>query len=923
MIRMNQFRSSREAKDYYTAALKAGDYYTKAEQDCPWRGELAKRLGLGESVTQESFAALAENVHPVTGEQLTPRTNADRTTAYDINFHVPKGVSVLHLVSKDDRIIDAIRESMRETMREIELQARTRVRVGGQKEGERQTGELVWGEFLHTTTRPDKAGVPDIHLHAHCYVFNVTWDAEEQRMKAVQFRDIKRDMPYHQAAFYSRLAWRLEELGYRTERSAKGWDVEGMPESVKWKFSRRTAEIEAEAKRRGINDPARKAEIGARTRGRKTQRLTPKELRSEWLSRIEPHERAAIEKMMGQPSRRGELERGEQLSAKHAIEQAIGHKFEPESVVAEPRLLESALRFGLGTVRPEAVRKAANAHPDLLRKQEGTQRTLTTRAVLAEEMAMLTLARDGRGMCKPLEGETPWQAGHSNLSREKQRAMGHLLGSSDRIMLVRGGAGTGKTHLLKELSTQLRGRGHTLVALASTSDASRRTLRQSGFAEADTIAAFLGDTNRQEAALGGVIWADEAGLTGTETMLRLFETAKRLNARVILCGDTKQHAPAERGDALRLIETRAGLLPAELTEVVRQQGTYKQAVEALHKGQFDKGIQTLDQLGAIREVKGDDWTPLVFDYLDSVKTGRTALVIAPTHKHGEELTTLIRAGLRRDGKIGGDDRLMTRLRDLRWTKAERSDAARYEAGQVVTFNRTVRVGKSRFAAGERFEVIGRDEKGRVRITNDKSGEQLLPLTRAASFGVNAESQIRLSEGDTIRASANGRSVDGKHRVNNGAVFRVAGFAPNGNLLLDNGWEVSREFGRIEHAYVSTSHAAQGRTVDRVLIAQSGASLGAASAEQLYVSVSRGRYGVGLYTEDRKLLLDVVNRMSARRSAVELAEGVQTNGRSREHAERLVKLRWYEQHRDPTNKAVREQNQQRSRQPIREHGRERT
>ena len=44
-------------------------------------------------------------------------------------------------------------------------------------------------------------------------VFNTTWDDEEHRWKAGQFRELKRDPPYFQAAFRVRLANRLQDLG--------------------------------------------------------------------------------------------------------------------------------------------------------------------------------------------------------------------------------------------------------------------------------------------------------------------------------------------------------------------------------------------------------------------------------------------------------------------------------------------------------------------------------------------------------------------------------------------------------------------------------------------------------------------------------------------------------------------------------------
>ena len=63
-------------------------------------------------------------------------------------------------------------------------------------------------------------------------------------------------------------------------------------------------------------------------------------------------------------------------------------------------------------------------------------------------------------------------------------------------------------------------------------------------------------------------------------MAQVFDLAEKLDARVILSGDRRQHGSVERGAALRLLEEEAGLVPAEIKDIQRQKGDYKQAVSA-------------------------------------------------------------------------------------------------------------------------------------------------------------------------------------------------------------------------------------------------------------------------------------------------------------------------------------------------------
>src|SRR5271170_5772060 len=264
MIRITQQDSAKDAKRYYATA----DYYSEGQELVgSWGGKGASRLGLEGTVDKFSFERLCENLNPKTGEPLTVRTRSERTVGYDFTFSVPKSVSLLYVMSGDQGIMDAFRGAVDETMREIETEMKTRVRMGGMDE-DRVTGDMVWAEFIHTTSRPVD-GLPDPHLHAHVFAFNTTFDDDEHRWKAGQFADIKRDGPYFTAAFRVRLANRLQDLGFGVVRKRDDFEIAGIPADVLGRFSRRTALIEKKALELGISDPDRKAELGAETREKK------------------------------------------------------------------------------------------------------------------------------------------------------------------------------------------------------------------------------------------------------------------------------------------------------------------------------------------------------------------------------------------------------------------------------------------------------------------------------------------------------------------------------------------------------------------------------------------------------------------------------------------------------------------------------
>jgi ATP-dependent exoDNAse (exonuclease V) alpha subunit len=163
---------------------------------------------------------------------------------------------------------------------------------------------------------------------------------------------------------------------------------------------------------------------------------------------------------------------------------------------------------------------------------------------------------------------------------------------------------------------------------------------------------------------------------------------------------------------------------------------------------------------------------------------------------------------------------------------------------------------------------------------------------------------RIAAGDLIRITHNGMSLDGKHRLDNGAIYQVKGFDETGNLKLANGWTVGRDFGHFTHGYAVTSFASQGRTVDHVFIAEGQESLPAANNPQFYVSVSRARRSATIYTDDKAALREAVERSDDRITATELAES-KLRERVRRRDATLVPQRDVEQKKERIGELVHE------------------
>lgn len=146
-----------------------------------------------------------------------------------------------------------------------------------------------------------------------------------------------------------------------------------------------------------------------------------------------------------------------------------------------------------------------------------------------------------------------------------------------------------------------------------------------------------------------------------------------------------------------------------------------------------------------------------------------------------------------------------------------------------------------------------------------------PVAYTDRFEVFRPGALAVAVGDRLRVTARGATKDGRHKLANGALLTVQGFTRAGDLVVDHGWVVARDFGHLAHGYVVTSHAAQGRTVNTVLVGEAGESLAAADRRQFYVSVSRGTDRTLVFTDDKKELLAAVRRPGEAASATVVAE----------------------------------------------------
>ncbi len=891
MLIATQGKNVAATRQYFDQVLTQGDYYLGQEINGQWHGRGADLLGLGRGndVTKQQFAALLQGKHPVNGSDLTQRVRKDRRPGMDLTFSVPKSVSLAWAINGDERLIDALREAVRETMaKDVEPLMQRRVRTGKHANSEQKatTGQLVYADFLHKTSRPVD-GKADPHLHVHTFVIN--WTHEGGVHYAGQMEEIVRQRPSLQAKFESRLARRLEkELGYsvtqtrfnQSGRIKAGWEIEGLERSTIEKYSRRTAQVEQHALENGVQTASDKAALGVKTREKKDKGATVEQLRTEWRSRLTPAERVAFSRLLGGKTTGDEGR--EELQAIASVKYAIEHHLYRQSTVERHQIVGTALEHGL-TLSPELIERTLDRMEVIQRSvgENGVARSMvTTREVLDAEKQLIDYARDGRGTrkaiaAKELVFERDW------LNDQQKAAVRHVVQSRDAVMVVTGGAGTGKSSLMQEAAAAIEQNGKKLFTFAPSTGA-KEVLHEKGFASAQTVEHLIRNTEMQSKVRDQVLWIDEAGLMDVRSMNAVFEIAKQQNARVVLSGDTRQHSSPRRGEAMRLLEREAGLNIARIEQIQRQKGRYKSAVELISRGneivdaQTGKtglvaGFDQLDAMGKIKEIALEDRHQHLADcYFAAEKSGKSTLVVAPTHHEARAVTDHIRASLREQGKLPSSEAEFTQLRSLNLSEAEKSEPMTYasQAGAIVQFHQNVKGG---FKRGQRYRVAGAIGNEVRLLSLDNEGMKTLPLSSADRFEVYSEEKLAIAAGDKIRFSLGGTAIDGKKRISNGRLDEVKGFDRKGNLVLSNGWVIDRNYGHVDLGYVITSHASQGKDRHIAMAAMGASSLPAINAKQFYVTVSRGSEDVMIFVDDKAKVRRAIMRSGEQLSATELVQ----------------------------------------------------
>ncbi|MGE4404296.1 MobF family relaxase [Pseudomonas sp.] len=916
-------RSAGGAASYFAK----DDYYTAehSSEATGWAGKGAEALGLSGEVQKEDFENILNGKLP---DGTLVNQTANRRTGIDLTFSMPKSASVMAYIAGDKRILEAHMTAVKATMGWVEKNMAEARDYSRNKNGEPvRTGNLVYALFEHDTSRKlDPQG------HIHVIVAAITKTAAG-KWQGLWNGELWKNNTTIGSAYHAAFRQELAKLGYETQITGKHgqFEIKGVPKEVIQEFSKRREEIVEKAKEIGVSSPQARNQVVINTRDAKLAVDDRSKLGESWIARsvglgfdgkavlAEAIARSggnAVDRdrplgAMGKVAQvvaevssalkdylrpsdplttngvaRAGLTRSE-LRTELAVASAVRIVGQREAAFELSAIYKAALNLGVAGVTIEGVEKRVSALMESGQLIKGASERLdgvfthvTTPEHVAQERQLLA------GIDKAREASAPIVAGSEVAERLKAMTGEHeltgeqlaaatlALSTSDRIVVIQGVAGAGKTTLVQSIKELAGQEGRETVGLAFANKMVGM-LRNEAKIESQTVSSFVNAHLRgalagsgpafdaSSAALAGkVVVLDESSLVSNEAMNNLVTIANNLKIdRLVMIGDFKQLQSIDAGKAFQFVQSYQPAM-AKLDISQRQKTEHMQQVAALSRaGNFREAF---DVLGDRVQSHGNEYLEKAAEKwlsLPAAERDGTA-IYASGRAARTTLNRLVQEGLKQEGTIKGPGLSITTLQQVNAAREEMRYVQSYSAGQVLEVARN---SPEVSLARGRYEVLGSDSKGRVVVRNDRGNEirfdpqRIRPDDKRDSLKLYEKMDTTLHEGDKIRWTDNDKS----RNLDNSDHARVISVSDSGVKIENSKGEVlelqhgDKMLERLGLSYAINMHQAQGMTTDKGIGAMHSSEQNLATQRLTYVMLTRVRFDIEIFTNDKDQVLRTI------------------------------------------------------------------
>ncbi len=898
------------------------DYYLASPGE--WQGLGAAALGLTGTVQRDQFELVSNGFDPTTGKLLVPgkevtdqdgKTSIKKQAGNDLTFSAGKSVSIASVV--DPQIKKLHEKAVSRVVAYIE---KNNIQARQQIDGKREivdTGNLVAGKFTHLTSR-----AMDPQLHTHVFLFNMTQRPDGQ-WRALHNRSIFQDKKALGRLYRNELARELSQAGYGikiTDRKEGYFRIQGVPEELEEHFSKRRQEIEAKVKDPSFRqkypnaDRATLYQIAALGTRRQKQQLSAKDIRDHWRTEIQ-RQGYSVEKIQaGIEEQKSSLQKAvQQGNPTSLIKEAASKITETESVFSKAAILNAAATMDFGKYSLDQLDRTFTSTNSIKKiGREKDRQFFTTREMHRVEQTVIQTAQTGKGKRQPIAAdqevkktiaEAEQQNGWQYTAGQKA-AINALATGRDKVMVIQGDAGTGKTAAMSVVNHLAQSKGYRVRGLGFTGKAADE-LQQGAGIPSQTIDSFLLNKNQGSQTEKEIWLVDESSMAGARHYAAVLDKAERNDTTVVFMGDTKQFQSIAAGRMFQDLQTAIGT-HVRLTEVMRQKTPETRVVVSkMNQGRPDQAVDLIDKQGHLKEYKSknDLRRAAVQHYIHDIKNGKKdTVVIASTNRDRKILNQKIKAELVKRGQLEqGRDHTVLSSHNVPAEKA--GLASSYQEGQIIQANKSI----PGLKAGRSGKVVGINHHRNTLTVQAGNNRQIIDIGRDHSrLSVYNPETVNLSRGDRIIFGKNDRKLG----VRNGQIGTINSVDSRGNITVRIGRKKvsfslndkqpgssSLTYKHIDHAYAVTAHKSQGATVDNVIWYAPTKNRQDRRLDKriAYVVSTRAKKGFTILTDNKKTLRAAVTKEHDKKSTLSFGkkyklEKIKARIRAREKDEQSHKPR---------------------------------
>ncbi|WP_172437604.1 MobF family relaxase [Acidithiobacillus marinus] len=610
----------------------------------------------------------------------------------------------------------------------------------------------------------------------------------------------------------------------------------------------------------------------------------------------------------------------EQQPAVAAVDAALDHLSEKDSLFDYRQLHLEALRQCMGAVQTEAIEKVMASHDRIIwageqskiveQKRQGkdgleiTQKTLiraemvTTRETVEREGWIQGFCQEG---CNKLDTlfqpdqavraiYAAEQAQGFAFSKDQRSAVHDVLMTQDRLVAMIGGAGAGKTTVMKSLVDVAKAQGYETIGLTPQHGACQE-MAEAGTDVNITTAQFIAE-KKESGSNPRLFILDEAGMVGDRTLQQvLLKMGPR--DRIMLFGDPDHMQPVEAGNPLQMLMDKGFIQVSRLTAIRRQAMAEDKDLQALGQAWADRDTEKAlslmekyttevqpegtgkNKVGQTKITKEDRYRAIadatVAEYLSRSSTDQArTMVVSPTNQVRQMVNAGIRKGLQEHGSLAADQVTVTQLCKVDISEQHMTHAEYYVLGQIMR----TQEGKREERHTVDYEIVGMDaRKNQLKLASKHGKEK---VTNAGSitgkrWQVFIKEEMGLAEGDKLVFRDN--SV-----MKNGDTATIKGIEGNKIVVImdRDKKEITLDATKnmaVDYGYGRSIKDIEGKSPD--LVIQTGEQSQNSSRNLRLMGNNRMRYGYKLITDNAEralkrfeIMLDKNMAINARKKASE-------------------------------------------------------